>query len=305
MTNERMKQRMRLNSAMTQLVADYLQENSCAIQPEMVESLCQSCNNSQTDAVYTLFCILAGLDIDDNPQHRYLAEQYIKPGFRHLSAEEYKTDAYLQNIHFPEISQGNWTVRWESYHPFEILIYDDYHVDETGAECPQLGYFDTEYRYPCVYEKGVEWMSVIPSEINTMRPMLVKAWGRVLVCGLGLGYCAYHLSRKENVKQVIVVEKEAAVISWFKGWILPQWDHSEKLTIIQEDAFAVVDRLKPDEIDTIFVDLWHNAADGAPLAQAMQLRESRLPKTQFLYWLQTSINSVLRWNEIINENEEI
>lgn len=108
-------------------------------------------------------------------------------------------------------------------------------------------------------------MSVIPSEINTMRPLLKQAQGRVLVCGLGLGYFAYHLSRKDNVEQIIVVEKEAAVIQWFTQWILPQWEQPEKLKIIHDDAFAAVDRLKPGEVDTIFVDLWHNAADGAPL----------------------------------------
>lgn len=174
-------------------------------------------------------------------------------------------------------------------------------MDETGAECPQLGYFNTEYRYPCVYENGVEWMSVIPSEINTMRPLLKQAQGKMLVCGLGLGYFAYHLSRKDNVEQIIVVEKEAAVIQWFTQWILPQWEQPEKLKIIHADAFAAVDRLKPGEVDTIFVDLWHNAADGAPLVQAMRTREPRLPGTRFLYWLETSVNSVLRWNQVMKE----
>lgn len=300
MTDQQIK-RMELNSAMTQLVADYLQENPCAIERGMVESLCSGCGLSQTDAVYTLFCVIAGLDLDENPQHRMLAEQYFKPGFRHLSAADYEADAYLRNIHFPDSTQGAWTVRWECYQPFEILIYDDYRVDETGAECPQLGYFDTEYRYPCVYENGVEWMSVIPSEINTMRPLLKQAGGKVLVCGLGLGYFAYHLSRKADVEQIVVVEKEAAVIAWFTRWILPQWENPEKLTIIHDDAFAVVDRLKPGEADTIFVDLWHNAADGAPLVQAMQKREPRLPGTRFLYWLETSVNSVLRWNQLMDE----
>ena len=63
----------------------------------------------------------------------------------------------------------------------------------------------------------------------------------------------------------------------------------------------MVDRLKPGEADTIFVDLWHNAADGAPLVQAMQKREPRLPGTRFLYWLETSVNSVLRWNQLMDE----
>ena len=48
-----------------------------------------------------------------------------------MSAAEYEADAYLRNIHFPDTAQGGWTVRWESYQPFEILIYDDYRVDET------------------------------------------------------------------------------------------------------------------------------------------------------------------------------
>ena len=42
MTKEQLKQRLELNSAMTQIAADYLRENACAIEREMVESLCHS-----------------------------------------------------------------------------------------------------------------------------------------------------------------------------------------------------------------------------------------------------------------------
>lgn len=111
MTKEQLKQRLELNSAMTQIAADYLRENACAIEREMVESLCHSCGLSETDAVYTLFCIIAGLELDENPLHHRLADQYFKPGFRCLSAAEYEADAYLRNIHFPDTAQGAWTVR--------------------------------------------------------------------------------------------------------------------------------------------------------------------------------------------------
>lgn len=74
MTKEQLKQRLELNSAMTQIAADYLRENACAIEREMVESLCHSCGLSETDAVYTLFCIIAGLELDENPLHRRLAD---------------------------------------------------------------------------------------------------------------------------------------------------------------------------------------------------------------------------------------
>ena len=72
----------------------------------MVESLCHSCGLTQVEAIYNLFCILAGLDIDENPEHRKLADQYVKPGFRRLSAQDYETDAYLRNIRFPDQNQG-------------------------------------------------------------------------------------------------------------------------------------------------------------------------------------------------------
>ena len=103
---------------------------------------------------------------------------------------------------------------------------------------------------------------------------------------------------------MIVVEKEAAVIDWFTQAILPQWTHPEKLTLLHDDAFAAVDRLSWQEVDTIFVDLWHNAADGAPLVQAMRSGKPGRPNTQFLYWLETSVNSVLRWNQVMAETDE-
>ena len=99
MTKEQLKQRLELNSAMTQIAADYLRENACAIEREMVESLWHSCGLSETDAVYTLFCIIAGLELDENPLSVVIENNNFESGSYNTGIIE--NDQYNQNTIHP------------------------------------------------------------------------------------------------------------------------------------------------------------------------------------------------------------
>lgn len=295
------RRQIEINSQMTQLVSQYLQESPKAITREMLRSLMDTCSLNENQAYYYLLCSLMGLDLE-LPKHRHLAETYIEPALKALSAMEYCNDRYYQEVQLPEFSDGHWTLKWESFQPYELIIYDDYFVKE-GVECPCLGYFTEEYRYPCLYENGVEWMTITPSEINTMKPGIRAAAGRVLVCGLGLGYYAFHIAQKSEVESITIVERDPAVIALFTSRILPQFPQRKKLTWVCQDAYDYVDQMDANQFDFVFVDLWHNAADGTDLMLKMMEREPRFPDTRFCYWLQTSLESVLRWRRLQEQPE--
>ncbi|SFS94039.1 hypothetical protein [Paenibacillus sp. 453mf] len=60
-------------------------------------------------------------------------------------------------------------------------------------------------------------------KIETMKEPVEAAFGNALTFGLGLGYYAYMVSEKDNVKSVTVVEANEHVIRLLKEHILPQY----------------------------------------------------------------------------------
>jgi hypothetical protein len=139
-------------------------------------------------------------------------------------------------------------------------------------------------------------MSITPHEINTMRESICNAHGRVVTFGLGLGYFAYMVSLKEEVKEVVVVEKDNKVISLFNKYLLPLFPHKEKIKIVKEDAFHFFERKMNDTpFDYAFIDIYHTASDALPLYLRFKRAEKNIhTNTEFSYWIEESILCLLR-----------
>lgn len=72
-------------------------------------------------------------------------------------------------------------------------------------------------------EDGQEWMAIKPNEIETMRQPIARAAGQVVAFGLGMGYYAFMVSEKPEVKTLTIVERDENVIALFREHILPQF----------------------------------------------------------------------------------
>lgn len=83
-------------------------------------------------------------------------------------------------------------------------------------------------------------MSVVLSEIESMKEPLERAAGKVITYGLGLGYYTFMASEKEDVESVTVVELNPHMISLFKKKLLPHFPHKEKVHIIEGDALVYI-----------------------------------------------------------------
>ena len=68
----------------------------------------------------------------------------------------------------------------------ELFVRDDFLPLDDGTCLPQLGWFDTSFRFPAVKENNLVWMTVTPNEINTIQPCVRQSHGNVLTFGLGL-----------------------------------------------------------------------------------------------------------------------
>ena len=286
---------MRDNDIVVSVLSEYINEHPRFIDAAMVEDLARECHVSNHEAFCTLLSAACGLDTVENPLHRALERQYFIPSILKLDPSVYENDAYAKNVRFPNVTHGKWELCQHSYAPYEPFVRTHPVVTKDLREIPQLGYFDVEFPFPAILENGIEWMTITPNEVETMREPIAKCRGRVLTLGLGLGYFAFHASQNPEVERLVVVERSRDVIEIFKTYLLPQFPNAEKIEIVEADAFEYMQTEMPSgKFDYVFADLWHDASDGLEMYRKLKKYESLAPKTEFDYWIEPSLLSLLR-----------
>ena len=207
--------------------------------------------------------------------------------------EDYINNPYYQNIKLEPAKFGNWEIKKDKYEPYQMFVMDDMDKDFKGRIIPRIGYFNTNFTYDAVYQNDRLWMSISPNEINTMKKDIEDAFGNVLTLGLGMGYYAYMVALKKEVKQVKIVEKDKEVIELFKKHILPLFSQevSSKIEIINDDGYHYLNKL--EDIDYVFVDIYHDVSDGIIAYQKIKEIEKKYPNIIFRYWIEKTIKLYL------------
>jgi hypothetical protein len=223
-----------------------------------------------------------------------------------IDPKPYLEDDYHQKVKPEAFQSKGWSLFYDHYAPQEGFVYDELAIDpHTYEETTRFGFFKSDFPFLALAQDGRTWMSVTPHEINTMKSQIAEAHGKVITFGLGLGYYAYECLKKENVTQMVVIEKDPTLIAFFKERILPFFPHPEKFRLIEEDAFHYAGGMGKDHYDYAFVDLWHLPEDGLPLYLRMRSLEKKSPATTFSYWVEPSLLSLLRRAFLILLQEEM
>lgn len=271
MTNEE-----RNNLIMSKL-SIYLNNYSDYITKEMIDNIKKEFGFNDLESFKIILTSL--LEITD----KELIHEFDKIVFE-LDKNKYEDNLYYKNISFKNIKSNKWSFRYESYKPYESFVFNDLRkINDKLYPC--IGYFKEEYKYPAVLENNREWMLITPNEIETMEKPINEATGNVLTYGLGLGYYAYMLSMKEDVKTVTIVEKDKEIIELFNKYILPQFRFKDKIRIINMDAFEYFK--KNIYYDFVFVDIWHDPSDGIDLYLKFKNLEKK--NIKYSYWIEDTI----------------
>ena len=286
---------MEQNELILTLMSQYLNYAPRFLTAETVESLASECKISNDEAFLALFGAALGLDCADNKEHRLLERLYLRTGILRLDPTVYQNDPYYRQISFPAVKTARWEFKESRYDPYEPFVRNDPLVTSELREIPQLGYFEKEFRFPAVLENGIEWMTVTPNEIETMKEPIQKSHGNVLTLGLGLGYFAFRACEKENVSGVTVIERDEEIISLFCEYLLPQFPNREKIKIVKADAFEYLKKeYQAENFDYVFADLWHDASDGLELYVRLKRTFKSLPPERIDYWIERSLLCALR-----------
>jgi len=289
------KRIMEDNRRMIELTAAYLNNEPRLVDKELVARLMRECGVGEKQAIVAILSSAFGLDPDLRPADLQFEKIYLSRSVALLDPAVYMNDPYYKNIVLPPVKLGKWELLTECFTPYEGFIYDDLLILPDGTEIPRLGFFSSRFDFSAVLEQGREWMMITPNEINTMAPHIAAAHGKVVTFGLGLGYFTYMVSRKSDVSSVTVVEKDPAVISLFKEYILPRFETKSKINIICADAFSYAEKILPSAgFDFLFADMWHDVSDGLDMYIRLKKLERLSPKTEFSYWIERSLLSELR-----------
>jgi len=295
LTLENLKTNMESNGRALELFAAYIRHEPELVKPEMIKTICDDCKAAPEQAFAAILSAAFGLDPENDRSDRIFERRYVEKAVKLLDPADYESDPYYVNIAVKGAKRGKWELCTKSYAPYEGFVYDDILCLDDHVELPRIGFFEKRFRFAAVLENGIEWMTITPNEINTMRAPVSQARGKVLTYGLGMGYFAYMAHRKDGVESVTVVERDPDVISLFKEFILPQFDRPEKIGIVRADAFEHAGKILPtSDFDFVFVDLWHDVSDGLDMYFRMKKKERLSPHIEFTYWIERSLISALR-----------
>jgi hypothetical protein len=136
---------------------------------------------------------------------------------------------------------------------------------------PEVGtvLFDSDVMIPALYERrpaddpgpGVwnetPWMSLTPAELLTLRPGTRMAKGRVVIAGLGLGHQLIEVSKRLQVKRIVLVERDQELVDWILPVLRP---HVRKpLEVLVGDAYQLLPKLVAD---VALIDIFPSYGDG-------------------------------------------
>ena len=240
--------------------------------------------------------ILSFLELDlSNQEDEFFYNNYFLNNIVPLSHEDYESDLYRKRLNNINIKKGNYSIKNLIIKKYQTFPYDDIEVDLQNdyLERSRIGYFLKDYSYPALMKNNTVWMSVDPSEVNTMRPYINDSKGHLLVFGLGMGYFPYLSSKNKDVKDITIIEYDQNIIDLFKQHLLPKLDFSCPIKIIKDDAFNYIKNNDMNRYDTLFMDIWHNPEDGLPLYLKFKSLLKGYKGQQF-YWLNKSLIAMLR-----------
>ncbi len=213
---------------------------------------------------------------------------------KELSPSVILDNPYIKGLITQKASYKNWSLENIVLKANTLFTTDETVIDSKLNEITPLGYFSKDIEVPAVFENDRIWMSIVPHEIFTMQKAIDNSKGKVLAYGLGLGYFPLMAAIKEDVKEVVVVEKEQEPIDLYLKCIAPCFKESNKIKIVKMDAFKHASKVKDGEYDMIFADIWHDAEDGLELYSKFLKRFDGFKKSIVSYWIEETILTYAR-----------
>lgn len=131
-------------------------------------------------------------------------------------------------------------------------------LDVVDVEEKDLSFRDkltglSEGRYARLMDGDEILMAETPLMKKTREDFVSRAYGDILIGGLGIGLVILPIQGSPDVKSITVVENNSDVIKC----VAPQLPFNEKVTIVHDDIFAYEPQ-KKKRYDCIYFDIWNS-----------------------------------------------
>lgn len=164
---------------------------------------------------------------------------------------DYLRDKNWQLLDIPEATVGTFRIVHERHEPGSTFPTANLRCSLLAGQ-PRI---KMTFEHPVVWTKLVEgngvWMTDMPCEQVQLDRHLPDLHGSVLVGGLGLGYAVTKLAERDEVSEIVVVERSPEVIEL----VAKHLDDRGKMQVVENDIHAYVascDRT----FDCAFYDTW-------------------------------------------------
>ena len=141
------------NERLRTLLSEYLCFQPDAIAPADVAAFSADAHLPQEDAYRMLLSAKLGLD-PDRAEDWLLIRDALPKIIRHCDPADYAQDEYLRRIAPVSGQHGHATLTQDVILPMELFVRDDFLPLDDGTCLPQLGWFDTSFRFPAVKENN-------------------------------------------------------------------------------------------------------------------------------------------------------
>lgn len=142
--------------------------------------------------------------------------------------------------------------------------------------------FTSPVTFTILKENNSTWMSDTPMEYYQANDLATRTIGnRILVGGLGLGLITFLLSNREDVKEIIVVEKEPEIINLVARFL------PSKVKVIEGDFLTELTRFEENSFNTIIADIWKTGfspEDKELFQDCKMTMEDYHPDSTHLFW---------------------
>ncbi len=222
-----------------------------------------------------------------------------------LSTKKWINSPYHKQIHLENITSNHFSYVKEPINANELFNVDVIQKDHDKELKDYMILRAMDEPCDAIYllQDETDWMLDAPSEAITNDRPANKAHGNIITFGLGIGYFAYMASRNPNVTSITIVERSKEVIELFKTSILPQFDTTTPIEIIEGDAFDYFNEETLKQYDYCYVDIWQSNYDGLFLIE--QLLEQYNPPIETCdFWIEDSCFNTL-WTLIFVHFDEL
>ncbi len=252
---ERLNATIQTNSAIAEALQSFVEVNPKYVTISQIQEFVDEYEMLPELAYAMILSTALGFDIHKNNVHQELFHDYIEPSFSQLMAKDFADDPYLKSIKITEKKLGNFGLTTQKISACEALYFNDLHTTSEFREYPRIGFFMQEMEFPTITENGKIVSAVNPLTINSTQTAIENAHGKVLCCGLGMGYFAVIASGKKSVEKITVLEKSQDIIDIFKSEIIPQIPNAHKIEIINAEPLEAIEKTaSPLPYDYIFSD---------------------------------------------------